>query len=132
LNSIFTQNSASHITNAGILASDVALNLAGTTEDIFTDFKKIGHIIKNGKVIGTINLGGGNDHFNGGANAETVKDSDGSDVYKFGGGNDTYIALNGGAADGTDIVNGGKGIDTYDASNATAGLGINLCRVSRA
>jgi Ca2+-binding RTX toxin-like protein len=126
---IFTQNSASHIANAGLLRGDVALNESGATDDTFTDFVKVGKIIKNGKVTGTVTLGDGADHFNGGNNAEKVTDAGGADVYKLGGGNDTYFALNNGAVDGTDVVNGGSGVDTYDASGATHTMFINLDKV---
>jgi Ca2+-binding RTX toxin-like protein len=83
-------------------------------------------VIKNGSVVGVINLGAGDDHFNGGANSETIQDGNGSDVYKFGGGNDTYISgVNGGASD-VDTVDGGGGVDTYDASAATASVTVTL------
>jgi Ca2+-binding RTX toxin-like protein len=98
------------------------------TDDTFTDFMKIGKVIKNGTVTGFIDLGNGADHFNGGANGETVRDGGGSDVYKLGGGNDTYLAIKDpfAAADGTDTVDGGKGSDTYDASDASSPVTVNL------
>jgi Ca2+-binding RTX toxin-like protein len=70
-------------------------------------------------VTGIIDLGEGDDIFNGGKHAEKIRDRDGTDTYNFGGGNDTYFAVYTSASpsnDGTDIVNGGAGIDTYDAS----------------
>ena len=63
-----------HITNAGLLVGDVG---TGSQNDVFTDFKLVGTKIINGSVAGVINLGGGGDHVNGGANRETVIDSKG-------------------------------------------------------
>lgn len=111
-------NFETHIINAGFLFGDV---LTAEENDSFTNFKKVGHHIKNGTVVGVIDLGPGDDHFTGGAKAETVRDGAGGDTYKLGGGNDTYIAvMDSPGIDGTDIVNGGKGIDTYDASAGTS------------
>lgn len=115
----------------GAIGGDV---LTGDGADTVTDFitfkVKVGKVLKtvtaNGHIDGTVDLGVGNDHFNGGAFAETVKDNDGSDTVNFSGGNDSYIAVNGAGADGTDVVDGGKGTDTYDASGATGQVFINL------
>jgi Ca2+-binding RTX toxin-like protein len=115
-----------NVTNAGLLVGDVSFGAGiNSHDDIFTNFKKINGVIKNGTVDGIIDLGGGADHFNGGAKAETVRDAAGDDTYKFGSGNDTYIAFNGSGSN-NDIVNGGKGIDTYDGSNAVGFLTVNL------
>jgi Ca2+-binding RTX toxin-like protein len=111
-------NFETHLTNAGTLIGDV---IFAEENDSFTNFKKVHHVIKNGTVVGVIDLDGGDDHFNGGAKAETVRDGAGGDSYKLGGGNDTYIAvMDSPGVDSTDIVNGGKGIDTYDASAGTS------------
>ena len=118
-------NGVANITNAGTLIGDVVfLNQA----DSFTNFKRVGDVIKNGSVFGVIDLWGGNDTFKGGANSETVRDSGGSDSYNLGGGNDTFLALHaaGASADAADTVNGGTGIDTYDASGAVNNIGIRL------
>jgi Ca2+-binding RTX toxin-like protein len=109
-----------HLTNSGRIDGNVVF---GSVVDTFADFKKVGHVIKNGTVSGVIDLGSGDDHFTGGANSETVSDGNGTDVYKLGGGNDTYHALTGGS-DGTDTVNGGSGIDTYDATGATISVSV--------
>lgn len=106
-------NFETHIINAGFLFGDV---LTAEENDSFTNFKNVGHHIKNGTVVGVIDLDGGDDHFTGGAKSETVIDGAGSDTYKLGGGGDRFIAVNTGSGTGADIVNGGKGIDTYDAS----------------
>jgi Ca2+-binding RTX toxin-like protein len=106
------------VTNYGKVFGDVSL---GDGNDIFTNFKKVGHKIKNGLVTGTIDLGTGNDTFFGGNKIEGVRDGSGADIYKFGGGNDYYIAQGGGASDGNDRVSGGSGIDTY----AVGGSGNN-------
>src|SRR4029079_2957471 len=73
------------------------------------------------------------DHFNGGANAETVLDGDGADTTKLGGGNDTYIAVFNFLGDGIDVIDGGKGAaDPYDASRVISlvNLLINLDSVA--
>src|SRR4029079_14387206 len=54
-----------HIKNAGKIAGYVASN--GATNDSFTDFIKVGKVIKNGSVTAAIILGAGDDHFSGGA-----------------------------------------------------------------
>lgn len=113
-----------HLTNSGRLEGDVSFG--GNTDDTFTDFKKVGHLIKNGAVSGIVDLGSGDDHFSGGANGEKVRDGDGSDFYKLGGGNDTYISGVAGGANDVDTVDGGKGVDTYDASQATAPVTVTL------
>jgi Ca2+-binding RTX toxin-like protein len=124
--SSITVGGLAHITNAGTLVGDVFVTTLGG-DDIFTNFKKINGVIKNGTVDGLIDLGGGADHFNGGAKAETVRDGGGADTYKFGGGNDTYIAVKIVGVDGADIVDGGKGVDTYDVSLLAVGfLTVNL------
>ena len=106
-----------HITNSGTLIGDVLL---GSVDDTFSNFAKVGKIIKSGFVAGEIDLGGGADLFIGGANSETVRDGGGSDIFKLGGGNDIYLAAKNGGVDGADIVSGGKGIDTYDASGGSS------------
>jgi Ca2+-binding RTX toxin-like protein len=103
------------VTNFGLIAGHVSLGLGN---DVFTNFKKVGHGIKPGAVTGTIDLGAGNDTFNGGNTREFVKDFEGKDLYKLGGGNDHFIGYLNGGTDRTDTVNGGKGIDAYDASQA--------------
>ena len=115
--------SATHLTNSGKLEGGV---LFGDGADTFADFKKVGHVIKNGTVSGVIDLGNGDDHFNGGASSETVRDGNGSDVYKLGGGNDIYISGVAGGANDVDTVDGGNGVDTYDASHATASVTVTL------
>ena len=115
-----------HITNFGTLSGPVFL---GQNDDIFTDFKKVGHVIKSGTAVSVvIDLGGGADHFNGGANSEIVRDGEGADTINFGAGNDFYFAVrSGGGTDvDIDIVNGGSGVDTYDALKATATVTITL------
>jgi hypothetical protein len=70
-----------HITNLGALIGDVALL---DEDDAFTNFKKVGNVIKNGTVVGDIDLGKGVNHFIGGSHAETVKDGGGTDTVKLG------------------------------------------------
>jgi hypothetical protein len=115
------------IVNAGSIVGNV---FTGAHEDHFTDFKKVVHSIKNGVVNGTIDLGDGDDHFKGGASAETVRDGGGSDTYSLGGGNDTFLAvkddLRSPGTDLADHVDGGTGIDTYDLKGATGTLVVNL------
>jgi Ca2+-binding RTX toxin-like protein len=126
--SSFSINSAflMKVTNIGTLNGDVIST--GVGDDIFTNFQKVGKVIKSGTVVGTIDLGAGVDHFNGGAHSETVRDGVGADTYNFGAGNDIYLAVR--AAGGTDvdidIVNGGSGVDTYDASDTASPVTILL------
>jgi Ca2+-binding RTX toxin-like protein len=115
--------SVEQIKNSGVLNGDVFLGLGN---DVFTNFQKIGTKVRAGTVIGTIDLGQGNDTFRGGSKAEIVRDGLGADIYKFGGGNDTYIAAHGGGTDGADTVAAGAGIDLYDASLSNSGANINL------
>jgi Ca2+-binding RTX toxin-like protein len=120
--SIFVAAQA-HIANAGTLTGDVILH---DFADTFTDFIKVGSVIKNGVVAGLVDLAGGADHFNGGSHAETVIDGGGADSYKFGGGNDTYLAVSRSGTAGHDTVDGGKGRDTYNATGATFTVLVNL------
>jgi hypothetical protein len=64
-------NTETHLTNSGRMIGGVQLGDGG---DSFTNFKKVGHVIKSEFVSDPIDLGGGDDHFNGGALAETVRD----------------------------------------------------------
>ena len=102
----------------------------GDGGDTFTDFQKVGKLIKNGTVFGSIDLGDGADHFNGGAHSEIVRDGGGADTYKLGGGNDFYFAVGGGATTGADFIDGGKGRDTYDATGASFNVLVNLDKVA--
>ena len=79
------------VTNWGVLAGDVSL---GGGDDVFTNFEKVGTVIKNGSIDSTltIDLADGNDKFFEGNHAEQVKDGNGSDTVKFGGGSDFYDA----------------------------------------
>jgi Ca2+-binding RTX toxin-like protein len=121
-----TSLGVSHVTNAGTMQGDI--EFSGVFDDVFTDFKKIGKIVKPGTINGIVDLGDGNDHFFGGSHAETVVDYKGSDTISLGGGNDRYIAAGGGPSDGNDTIDGGKGGgDLYDASTVTGkNLLINL------
>jgi Ca2+-binding RTX toxin-like protein len=113
------------ITNAGTIDGHVFLH---GDDDIFTDFKKVGKVIKNGTLLHSMDLGDGVDHFFGGSHSETVQDGGGADSYKFGGGYDIYLAVKdlAAGADGADLVSGGKGKDTYDATSATFTVLVNL------
>jgi len=113
------------VTNIGIFHGFVGCS--GVTDDTFTNFQKVGKVIKNGTIHGLIDLGAGGDHFFGGAKAELVRDGAGADIYNFGGGNDVFLAVNvSGGTDGIDSVNGGSGIDTYNASEAPFSVFVNL------
>jgi Ca2+-binding RTX toxin-like protein len=115
------------VRNSGTIHGDIILSGGN---DTVTNFAIVGDVIKSGTITGGIFLGAGNDTFIGGANAETVPDSDGADTYKFGGGNDTYIATGNTGSDGIDTVRGGGGKDTYDGSAAFGGIFINLDSVA--
>src|SRR4029079_10065171 len=118
---IVAGNGIEKVTNWGVIKGNhfnggVEL---GDGADTFTNFKKIGGVIKHGTVTGVIDLGAGDDFFNGGKNAEKVRDGAGTDIYKLGAGNDTYLYCYkkfAPSGDGADTVNAGSGIDTYDAS----------------
>ena len=112
-----------NIANAGKVIGDVVLS---SLDDVFTNFIKVGHTIKNGTVSGTIDFGAGTDHFKGGSHAETVSDGSGADSYKLGGGNDIYLAVGVGSATGADFVDGGAGHDAYSADGASFTVLINL------
>jgi Ca2+-binding RTX toxin-like protein len=120
------------LTNMGIISSEPfgEAVFLGDFADTFNNFKKVGKVIKSGTVLGPITLGGGDDHFNGGAKSETVREGDGSDTIKFGGGNDFYLTAPNpflpNTADGADIINGGAGVDTYDLTGVAAVFLINL------
>jgi Ca2+-binding RTX toxin-like protein len=115
------------VTNSGTIIGNIDL---GGGNDSFTDFAKVkvkGKLVtKQGTVDGIVDLGDGNDSFKGGNNAETVRDGQGADTYKLGGGNDILIAAPDTGSDGVDTIDGGAGIDTYDASSSTANFLINL------
>ena len=87
-----------------------------------------------GTILGEINLGEGNDTFNGGNSVETVRDFNGADTVRLGGGGDTYIATFNDVAntgtDGIDTIEADGGSDTYDASGATSRVVINLGSVA--
>ena len=120
------------LTNMGIISSEPfgEAVFLGDFADTFNNFKKVGKVIKSGTVLGPITLGGGDDHFNGGAKSETVREGDGSDTIKFGGGNDFYLTAPNpflpDTADGADIIIGGAGVDTYDLTGVAAVFLINL------
>jgi hypothetical protein len=58
--SAIVSSGETHLTNSGKLEGNVVF---GHENDTFTDFKKLGTVIKNGTVSGVIGLGGGDDHF---------------------------------------------------------------------
>jgi Ca2+-binding RTX toxin-like protein len=112
------------IVNAGRIGSlnatfSIETSMAlGSGDDSITNFLKIGHTVISGRITGTIDLGIGNDTLLGGKRPVAVHDGAGADTYRFGGGNDYYIAKAGGATDGNDIVSGGSGIDFYDVGGS--------------
>jgi serralysin len=109
------QEGTEKITNWGSVFGVVSL---GDGNDVFTNFKKVGHLVKNGVANSLIDLGAGDDRFNGGNKGEVVTDADGKDVYRLGGGKDYFYGYLSGDGDLVDVVDGGKGIDTYDASQS--------------
>jgi Ca2+-binding RTX toxin-like protein len=120
-------NGDDSIVNRGTITGDIDL---GDSQDIFTNFQIVRGVIKSGTVIGDIELGEGDDKFFGGSKGETVRDGDGADSYKFGGGNDIFLAMPADlSADGFDAADGGAGIDTYDASADVTDLFLNLDKV---
>lgn len=103
------------ITNWGVIDGFVSL---GGGNDVFINFRKVGDHFKYGTVNNSIDLGAGDDKFFGGNKAESVKDGDGKDIVKLGGGNDFWQGYLDGGNDLAETIDGGKGIDTYDASQA--------------
>jgi RTX calcium-binding nonapeptide repeat (4 copies) len=132
-----TAGGVERLTNTGKIFGDV--NLGGGNDT----FLNTGYVTTvNGSVTGNIFMGAGNDIFTGGIYVDFVVDEAGKDIYKLGGGNDTFFAVGLGSNDGnTDIVDGGTQLfldltvgafgDIYDASLATASLSINLDSVAR-
>ncbi len=118
----------------GTISGDVVTGDGHDTVSNFVTFKyHIGAVWKsvtaNGRINGVVDLGDGNDKFYGGAVAETVRDGNGGDIYRFGGGDDRYVATGAFAnLDSYDLIDGGAGLlDFYDVSAAlTAGVIINL------
>jgi hypothetical protein len=117
------------VTNFGRVDGTVYL---GDGNDVFVNFKKVGNHFTYGTVNGEIELGAGDDVFKGGNRAETVKDGDGKDIVKLGGGNDHFYGYLGGNGDLVDVVDGGKGIDTYDVSEYVplTSVAVNLDNVT--
>jgi hypothetical protein len=114
------------LTNSGHIAGKVEM---GADNDVFTNFRIVKKVQVNGTLAQAADLGAGNDRFSGGANAETVVDGDGSDVYSLAAGNDMYIAV--GATLGNDLndtVDGGAGVDFYNAAGATNSVWIYLTK----
>ncbi len=136
-----TITNAVRVGNVGVGGTITGGVNTGDGADMFNNFVTfqvlVGTVLTtvtaSGKVGGIIDLGNGDDRFNGGAFAETVKDGNGSDVINLGGGNDIYIATGGAPVlDGVnDIINGGLGTDTYDASAATGFVKVNFSLLAR-
>jgi len=99
------------VTNAGMIEGNL---IGGTGTDVVND--------TGGHVLGTIDLGAGNDTFTGGDFAETVKDGAGKDSYSLGGGDDTLQWM----ANGNDTIDGGLGSDTVSALTVAGNVTVNL------
>jgi hypothetical protein len=109
---------ADRLNNRGTIGGDV---LGGAGNDT---------VINNGLIIGMVDLGADDDTFVGGNNVDRVRDNDGTDNVRLGGGADIYFAVGGTGNDGTDTIDGGADADMYDASAATSRLVINLDTVA--
>ena len=101
----------------------------GLGDDVFTNFAKLGTVVKHGIVGGFIDLGDGNDIFNGGKHIELVVDGPGTDTYKLGAGDDRFGAVPLSGASGDDTVIGGAGSDSYVISGSASSI-INLNNVT--
>jgi RTX calcium-binding nonapeptide repeat (4 copies) len=111
-------------TNSGTIMGEVRLNVGN---DVFTNYIIDATGVHSGRLLGGIDLGDGQDKFFGGSSAETVRDSFGDDLFKFGGGNDVYNAVTPTINSAVDTVDGGSGSDTYSALSAVNGdVKINL------
>ncbi len=158
--SIITGSGADAITNAartslkvgtgGTISGDVITGDGDDTVNNYIAFKykalkysatkhKYVSLLKTGTASGQINgvvdLGDGNDTFNGGAYAEKVKDGNGGDIYRLGAGDDHYVATGAAAnLDSYDLIDGGAGLlDSYDARAAlSGGIVINLDTIAHA
>src|SRR6185436_6711133 len=108
-------NGENTVKNSG----DIASLTAGFGNDVVTDTGA-------GQIGGTIDLGEGDDVFTGGSRGENVQDSDGTDKYSLGGGDDSYNPfINLGGAQ-NDTIDGGAGKDTYDAGSSNDSIFVNL------
>ncbi len=77
-----------------------------------------------GTIIGTVNLGIGDDVYLGGVNTDAVMAAGGNDDIDLGGGNDVYTAT---VNDGNDTIDGGAGtIDSYRASLLASAVTVDL------
>lgn len=121
------------VTNAGTIGTDDG-GLAyysytnGAGVDAFTNYQVINGVKVSGTVHGFISLGGGDDRFLGGDNAEKVSDGWGDDEIDLSGGDDVFLAdetFGAGASTSHDTIDGGAGVDTYDALNTVPGLSTN-------
>src|SRR3990172_4753241 len=71
---IVTGDGIDVIINWGTIRTGQAIDLGGGN-DVFTNFKKVGNVVKQGVLDGSVDLGAGNDIFSGGNNSEAVEDS---------------------------------------------------------
>jgi Ca2+-binding RTX toxin-like protein len=106
--------SADNVTNLGTIIGDVAL---WNGDDIFDGL--------GGSVIGTIDLGSGNDSATGGTGADLFWDGDGADEIDTGDGDDTVEVSSDGSVD---IFDAGSGRDTLDMTIAGFGTVVDLSR----
>jgi len=125
---VFLGDGVNKFVNSGTLVGGVR---GGVGADTFSNFITTAAGTKFGSLTGAIDLGTGNDKFFGGSQGETLTDAGGSDIYKFGGGSDTYIATGSTTFDfDLDQIDGGAGVDTYFAQAAIHGLDVNLDSVA--
>jgi Ca2+-binding RTX toxin-like protein len=128
------------LTNSGAIVGSVNFG-TGNDDDVLNNSGTITGPISlgagNDKVTNTgftanfVNLGAGDDLYNGGAVRDRVLDSDGSDEISLSGGDDEYGGfLQGVAADGSDIIDGGAGNDSYLIDPEVGDLRINLDTVA--
>lgn len=115
------------ITNTGTIFGEIQLGLG---DDAFTNFAKVGKIVKHGLTNSLIDLGDGNDVFNGGKHGEIVGDGPGTDLYKLGAGNDTFAPVPESGVSGDDKVDGGRGTDVIYLISSAAPTIINLDSVA--
>jgi len=111
------------VTNSGSITGGIQLGLG---DDVFTNFAKVGTLVKHGFTNSLIDLGDGNDVFNGGKHGEQVIDGQGVDTYKLGAGNDLFAPVPESGASGDDNVAGGPGTDVFYLISSAAPTIINL------
>jgi Ca2+-binding RTX toxin-like protein len=129
-------NFAARIWNSGTITGIAALGLSDFDDFVVNSGTMIGDVLlrvgsdiydgSGGKVLGTIDLGDGNDTATGGDLRELFVGGRGADDISGAGGDDEFRAILTAASDGDDTLDGGSGIDFYNAASAVQSVTIDL------